>query len=273
MTSLARQRGHRRDKRARRVSPDQPPNADPEQLNAGSRALSTPPHSHDEISVQRLGDEDSAVPWRELAATRLTYRGPLQERGIGPPEATLPACSVWETMVRLASTSSALHIEFTAQDRVLTASQETDGAQLWREDVFEVFLWPDETIPAYFEYEISPLGAELPLMVINTGRSFHGWRPWPYDEATRVRKTVTIEAEGSTTPPRSGQLIDGWRAEVSIPYALLKPVGHRAPEPGDRWRANFYRIDYDDGLPRVWAWRPTMRNFHEPDRFGTLVFG
>ena len=39
-------------------------------------------------------------------------------------------------------------------------------------DVFEVFLWTDEKQPIYFEYEISPLGYELPILVPNFGGKF-----------------------------------------------------------------------------------------------------
>ena len=39
---------------------------------------------------------------------------------------------------------------------------------LWNEDVFEVFLWTDERYPVYFEYEISPLNHELPILAVLT---------------------------------------------------------------------------------------------------------
>ncbi len=38
-----------------------------------------------------------------------------------------------------------------------------------------------------------------------------------------------------------------WTAEFYIPYALLKPIISGPPVKGSRWRANFYRIDYDHG--------------------------
>ena len=226
-----------------------------------------------ETRVRRIVGDVADFDWESVAPLDLAYRGPLHDGGIGPAETPPPACARWHTTIRLATSSTALHVRFAAQDRVLSATHETDGSELWKEDVFEIFLWPDDEVPAYFEYELSPLGIELPLMVLNTGESFHGWSPWPYDAATQVQKTVEVRANGLKVPGRSGQRIDEWCAEITIPYALLKPVGHRAPSPGEHWRANFYRIDYDDGQPRVWSWRPTTRNFHEPDRFGTLVFG
>ena len=40
-----------------------------------------------------------------------------------------------------------------------------DFLDLYNEDVVEVFLWPDESFPVYFEYEVSPLNYELPIII------------------------------------------------------------------------------------------------------------
>ena len=48
-------------------------------------------------------------------------------------------------------------------------------------------------------------------------------------------------------PEKPHAAIEGWRAEFFIPYTLLKPLQNVPPEPGTRWRANFYRIDHDEG--------------------------
>jgi hypothetical protein len=65
-----------------------------------------------------------------------------------------------------------------AADGKLTSTFEEDFADLWKEDVFEAFVWPDERDPLYFEYEISPLGRELPILIPNLDGRFLGWRLW-----------------------------------------------------------------------------------------------
>ena len=45
---------------------------------------------------------------------------------------------------------------------------------------------------------------------------------------------------------KSGAAVKGWRAEVFIPYELLTPLRNVPPKAGTKWRANFYRMDYDD---------------------------
>ena len=71
---------------------------------------------------------------------------------------------------------------------------------------------------------------------------------------------------------RSGARVTGWKAEVFVPYELLKPLQSVPPQPGTRWRANLYRVDYDDGRSTSWDWARVGPSFHEFDKFGTLVF-
>jgi hypothetical protein len=71
---------------------------------------------------------------------------------------------------------------------------------------------------------------------------------------------------------KSGASVEGWTAEIFVPYSLLTPLGNVPPKPGTRWRANFYRVDYDDGQNTAWDWARVGPSFHEYEKFGTLVF-
>jgi hypothetical protein len=53
---------------------------------------------------------------------------------------------------------------------------------------------------------------------------------------------------------------------------LLKPLGNVPATQGSRWRANFYRMDYDDGKKTAWDWARVGTSFHEYQKFGTLIF-
>ena len=139
---------------------------------------------------------------------------------------------------------------------------------LWEEDVFECFFWTDEKHPVYFEYEISPLGCELPILIPNFDGRFLGWRPWHYEGDRKVRKQVSARGGGNTS--MAG--VTGWSAEVFFPYELLKPLRNVPPKSGTHWRANFYRIDYDDQQATQWDWARVGTSFHEFEKFGTLVF-
>ncbi len=161
-----------------------------------------------------------------------------------------------------------VYVLFDGTDQKLTATMEADFLDLWNEDVFECFFWTDEKYPVYFEYEISPLGYELPILVPNFDGKFLGWRPWHYEGARKTRKAVTaIGGEKA-----SGAKVSGWRAEVFIPYALLEPLSNVPPKKGTRWRANFFRVDYDDGQTTGWDWARVGESFHDIKKYGTIVF-
>jgi hypothetical protein len=175
----------------------------------------------------------------------------------------------YETRVRLLYSATGLYVLMDGADSRITATMTEDFLDLWNEDVFEVFLWTDEAYPLYFEYEISPLGRELPILVPNFEGEFLGWRPWHYEGERLVRRATTTIGG----PREPGAAVTGWRAEVFIPWALLRPLRGVPPEPGSRWRANFYRVDHDGQTPTAWAWAPVSDTFHEFQRFGVLRFG
>lgn len=172
------------------------------------------------------------------------------------------------TRIKMLYSKSGLYILMEADDCTLTAKMNEDFLDLWNEDVFEFFLWPDEGYPVYFEYEISPLGFELPILIPNFGGKFLGWRPWHYEGKRKTQKATTVVG-GSEQP---GAHITGWKAEVFVPYDLLKPLQNVPPKPQTRWRANFYRVDYDDGKTTSWDWARVGSSFHEFEKFGTLIF-
>ncbi len=161
-----------------------------------------------------------------------------------------------------------VYVLFDGSDKTLTATMQEDFLDLWNEDVFECFFWTDETHPVYFEYEISPLGFELPILVPKLNDQFLGWRPWHYEGDRKTKKQVS--ATGGTNTPMAS--VSNWRAEVFIPYDLLKPLANVPPKPGTQWRANFYRVDYDDKKSTAWDWARVGPSFHEVQKFGTLVF-
>jgi len=173
------------------------------------------------------------------------------------------------TRFKMLYSSTGLYVLMDGEDRTLTATMKEDFLDLWNEDVFEFFLWPDQRHPVYFEYEVSPLGFELPIIVPNLGGQFYGWRPWHYEGARKTRKAIAVRGGG---PATTGAAITGWTAEVFVPYDLLKPLQNVPPQSGTRWRANVYRMDYDGGRTVSWNWAPVRGTFHQPDRFGTLVF-
>jgi cellulose/xylan binding protein with CBM9 domain len=205
----------------------------------------------DDFEVTGNGDH---AAWRQAEWTALRRRQPD-----GHP---------YESRFKVLYSRTGLYFLMEGTDKKLTATMNQDFMDLWNEDVFEVFLWPDERYPVYFEYEISPLNHELPILIPNFGGQFLGWRPWHFEKDRLTRKATSTMGG----PKESNATIQGWRAEFFIPYALLKPLQNVPPKAGTRWRANFYRVDYDDGKATQWDWARVGPSFHEYQKFGDLVF-
>lgn len=224
-------------------------------MSSGHSADTNPPT----LSVRPTADfavtgDGSAAEWSKAEWV------PLQQRPGGR--------HTYEARIKMLYSQSGIYVLFDGTDEVLTATLPDDFLNLWTEDVFEVFFWTDERHPVYFEYEISPLNKELPIIIPNFGGQFYGWRPWHYEGDRKTKKAVSIVGG----QPQSGAAIRGWRAELFFPYDLLKPLQNVPPTPGTRWRANFYRVDYDGGQQTAWDWARVGPSFHEYEKFGTLVF-
>ncbi len=205
----------------------------------------------DDFEVTGTGDN---AAWRQAEWTPMRRR-----QADGHP---------YDSRFKMLYSATGLYFLMEGTDRKLTAAMKEDFMHLWTEDVFEVFLWTDERHPVYFEYEISPLNRELPILIPNFGGQFLGWRPWDYEGNRLTRKATSVMGGAK----ESQAAIQGWRAEFFIPYALLRPLQNVPPKAGTEWRGNFYRVDYDDGKTTQWEWAPVGKSFHEYQKYGDIVF-
>lgn len=172
--------------------------------------------------------------------------------------------SPYATRVKLLYSEKGVYALYHCEDKKINATLQEDFASLWREDVIEIFFWPDESFPIYLEYELSPLNYELAILVPNLNGQASGWAPWNYNGAKKTRKaTRVIQDENKNTT--------AWTGEFFIPYALFRPLQNVPPKKGTQWRANIYRIDYDDA-ESYWSWQPVNNSFHEYQKYGTFVF-
>jgi hypothetical protein len=171
--------------------------------------------------------------------------------------------SNYTTKFKTVYSDKGIYCLFVCEDSKITSTLREDFADLYKEDVIEAFFWTDESRPIYFEYELSPTNYELPIIIPNYEGDFFGWRPWHYEGDRKTRHATNIVKEN--------EIVTSWTAEFFIPFALLKPLQNSPPKKGTRWRANFYRIDYDENYTS-WAWKSVLKNFHDYKRFGVIEF-
>lgn len=171
----------------------------------------------------------------------------------------------YQTQFKILYSDKGIYCLFQCEDSAITATIREDFGDLFNEDVVEAFFWPDTSNVIYFEYELSPLNYELPLIIFNKEGNVNGWLPFYYRAGRRTSHAVKLNKDKNA----AGRFI--WTAEFFIPYSLLSSLNNIPPKKGTQWRANFYRIDYDKE-PVFSSWQLTRESYHDPERFGVLEF-
>lgn len=202
-----------------------------------------------------LGLPAAEQHWARAEPARLTHVGGGTDR---------------ETWVRMLWSQQGIYIRIDCVDEKLAGAGDQNFGDLYTGDVVEIFLHPHRETPVYLEYELSPLDAELPLLVCNSGSSFHGWLPFHYDGPRRaVHCTQVWGGEKLRDAPCTG-----WRAECFLPFALLEGVLKKQPVSGDVWYGNVFRIDYGGQETDRYALFPACKtDFHDVRFFEPLTFG
>lgn len=178
--------------------------------------------------------------------------------------------SNYQTQVMLGYNDKGIYIRFFCEDQKISCTDLEDFDDLFEQDVVEIFFQPDISQRIYFEYEISPLGKELPLLVSNSQGRFMGWLPWKYEGIRRVQFHIAI-FKGKQAPQEN---IKSWQASIFLPFALLEGLGNTPPQKGTTWRGNFFRMDYDHSdKPDKWElFSKTNGEFHQYQDFGQILF-
>lgn len=205
------------------------------------------------LDFELTGDEENKN-WNIVEWINLPQRNSLGE--------------VFLTKTKVLYSETGIYFLFYCEDKEITATFNADFKELWKEDVVEVFLWPDESVPVYFEYELSPLNYELPIMVSNELGDIIRWLPFHYDSDRKTRHNTS--AHGGKK--KSYSKISSWTAEFFIPFKLLRPLSNISPKKGSIWRANMCRIDYQKNTRILWSWGEIKENFHGYEKFGYFFF-
>jgi len=201
------------------------------------------------------------APWTHLAPIALAA-----SHGRDPENR---ARSVQPTALRVCHDGERLYVAFDCEDHAAWGTLSGRNQPIYEEEVVEAFLAASGDPRRYFELEASPRGAYFEAIIDNPDgvrRTMRTDLDWVCEGWERA---VCVHGVGAG---RSGE---GWSVEWAIPFAAL---GAAAPNAGERWRANFFRIDRprrERGTGGEFsAWAATLAepaDFHLPDRFGVLV--
>jgi len=172
----------------------------------------------------------------------------------------------YPTVVRALWDDTYLYVGFESEDPYIWGTLKERDKPLWDEEVVEVFLDDDSDEWSFLEFEVSPNNVIVDLAVFRRGGKSHELFCWDCpDLQTAVQVDGKVNSfDGTDT---------SWTTEIAIPFDQCMTAPHIPPQNGDRWRANFYRIDRAHDADEYSAWSPTGEiQFHMPNRFGNLVF-
>lgn len=165
------------------------------------------------------------------------------------------------TSVRLLWDDTSLFFGFNCDDDdpKPNATMNQRDANLWEEEVVEMFLSPTGELHTYAELEVNPLNTLFDAIILNNGKRTQVLRDWDME---KIRHAVSIRD-------------DGWSVEIALPFDEFYTAPRVPPLVGDTWRMNLYRIERSDPQkPELTAWSRTFAyNFHNASAFGILEFG
>lgn len=194
---------------------------------------------------------------------------------------------LWRTRAKLLWDDHYLYIAAELEEPHLWANYTDDESVIFHENDFEVFIDPGNDGTLYYELEINALGTKWDLLLTRPYRE--GGFPINAWEITGLKKGIYLD--GTLNDP--SDLDRSWSLELALPWKVLRECAphHRKPAPGDTWRINFSRVQWNraivDGnyvkktdpltgklLPEHnWVWSPQgVINMHLPEKWGMMKF-
>lgn len=174
------------------------------------------------------------------------------------------------TRTRVFATPEAIHVHFHVKDRYVRSVATQYQDMVCRDSCVE-FFWQPKDDGRYFNFEFNCGGAML-LYHIRDARG----EELIYDEVApeHAREIQILTTMPRATPVEITEPLE-WQLAARIPFRALEPyMGPFAPTKGMSTRGNFYKCGSECSHPHWAAWAPTGENlnFHQPAKFGELVF-
>jgi hypothetical protein len=166
------------------------------------------------------------------------------------------------------------------EDHIWAYLSERD-AVIYHDNDFEIFIDPDNDTFNYYELEFNALGTLWDLMLTkpykDNGQAVDAW------DVRGIKYAVDLN--GTLNDPSDKD--EGWNIEVAIPWSALEECARHsgAPYPGEEWKINFSRVEWDTDIiggkyikitghpEHNWVWSPQGEiAMHLPERWGVVKF-
>lgn len=198
-------------------------------------------------------------------------------------EGNLKPSPAYKTRVKMLWDENYLYVSAELEEPHLWANKQPEKDIIFRDNVFKIFIDPDNNMNDDFEIQINPQNKML-FLIMNkpyrdAGTPVTGWNPIGYKSVVKLLGTINNSADTDK----------GWVAEIAIPLAALKfdPLNSKQ---NTNFRINFLRTNFDfivkEGVyskamdnngkafpPHYSCFTPQgIINMHYPERWAYTVF-
>lgn len=153
-------------------------------------------------------------------------------------EGDLKPAPAYKTRVKMLWDMDFLYVAAELEEPHLWANKQPEKDIIFRDNVFKIFIDPDNNVNDDFEIQINPQNKML-FLIMNKpyrdgGTPVTGWNPIGYKSGVKLLGTIN----------NSGDTDKGWIAEIAIPLAALKFDPLNAKQ-NTNFRINFLRTNFD----------------------------
>jgi len=171
-----------------------------------------------------------------------------------------------------------LYIAAQMEEPHVWATLTKTNSVIFHDNDFEVFIDPDGDALNYVELEVNAFNTIWSLLLPKPYRDGGG----PLENWHLKDVKTAVQIQGTINNPED--IDEGWSVEIAVPWSDLKDIA-LPPKPGDTWRINFSRVEWDtdivnhsytkvEGHPEHnWVWSPQgMIDMHQPEQWGYVKF-
>ena len=179
------------------------------------------------------------------------------------------------TKVKLQYDDDGIYGLFFVKDRYVRCIRTSFQDHVYKDSCVEFFVQPDQG-KGYFNFEFNCGGALLSTYItysITPEGKVEKNETLPFQEEDRGMIRIYHSLPRIVEPEIQEET--EWQLGFFIPFSLFKKyIGKARHNPGEKWRANFYKCGDETSHPHWASWSPVDElNFHMPQCFGTIEFG
>jgi len=174
----------------------------------------------------------------------------------------------YRSTVRLVWNDEHLYLSFVCANDGIRSKATTRDEPVWEGETAEMFICPRGPDAFYYEINFTPNNVIFDSRIESWKYRdmVKDWKKWAQGFNAAIKSATQVQRD-------DGGKVTGWTLEAAIPFKDLDVAGRKAPEPGETWLFNVFRIAVKgDGKIEYSMWQTVHPEFHRPHQFPQLLF-